>query len=145
MNTVTPVADTTPINVAFTLSAVGARAVSVAFFFNQWSAELPPPERPNDDEPQHKDHLMVRALVSLEQVKPGLWHCETPLAPGWHEYLFLVDGVWVMDPDAPEICADYSGGFNAARMVERAPAPARIRRPAARVRESRRPALRRAG
>ena len=144
MNTVSPVADATPVTVTFSLSAVGARAVSVAFFFNQWSAELPPPERPEEGAPQDKDHLMVRALVGLREMKPGLWRCETPLSPGWHEYLFLVDGAWVMDPDAPEICADYSGGFNAARMVERDAIATKIPRPVPRVREGRRPALRRA-
>jgi hypothetical protein len=106
-----------PISVTFSLSSPGARSVSVAIFFNQWSDQLPLPKKVTGDESQSKDHLMVREFVQLNQVAPGQWSCEISLAPGWHEYLFLVDGTWVMDPDAPETCPDYVGGFNAARMV----------------------------
>jgi hypothetical protein len=109
--------DLPPIRVTFSLSSPGARKVSVAIFFNQWSDQLPLPKRVTGDESQSKDHLMVREFVQLNQAAPGLWSCEISLAPGWHEYLFLVDGTWVMDPDAPETCPDYVGGFNAARMV----------------------------
>jgi hypothetical protein len=75
--------------------------------------------------------MMVRDQVPLEQVEPGLWRCELSLSRGWYEYLFLVDGTWVMDPDAPEVCPDGAGGMNAARMVEPVAAGHKISRPAA--------------
>ncbi len=104
--------------VAFSLASPGARTVSVAFFFNQWSTDLPTPKPVLATESPSKEHVMVRALVRLEQVEPGQWYCAVPLEPGWYEYLFLVDGQWMMDPEAPEVCPDGLGGFNAARMVE---------------------------
>ena len=116
----TPPAETeaTPVTVTFTLSSPGAQVVHVAVFFNNWSAELPSPCPVTPGVWQEKSKMMVRHLVSLGLVQPGLWRCELPLLPGWHEYLFLVDHAWVMDPEAPEVCSDGAGGFNAARMVE---------------------------
>jgi len=117
MNITVPTADPSPISVAFSLVSPGARTVFVAIFFNQWSADLPVPKHGKRNQPPNKDHLMVRQMVGLEQTMPGQWRCEVLLAPGWHEYLFVVDGAWVMDPAAPEVCPDCAGGFNAALMV----------------------------
>jgi len=137
--------DPSHVDVTFALSSPGARAVSLAIFFNQWSVELPVSERPNRDESLSKDHLMVRALMRLQQVTPGQWRCAMPLSPGWYEYLFIVDGAWVMDPEAPEICPDGADGFNAARMVESATAAGQVSRIAAGgARGMRRQAFRRA-
>ena len=118
MTTDSTEAEATPASVTFSLSILGARIVHVAIFFNHWSAKLLFPPRVNPEVDQVKSNRMVRVLAPLTQVHPGLWRCELPLMPGWHEYLFLVDQVWVMDPDAPEVCPDGEGGFNAARMVE---------------------------
>ncbi len=105
-----------PVNVTFSLSSPGAHAVDVAIFFNDWSAELPLPQV-SEDKFKWKGSMAVRAIAPLKQEQPGLWCCELPLLQGWYEYLFLVDGEWVMDPDAPEVCPDGAGGVNAARMV----------------------------
>lgn len=137
--------DSAPIEVAFALAAPGAHSVSVALFFNQWSVELAVPAGAESDESLSKDHLMVRAMVALEQVEPGQWRCTMPLSAGWYEYLFVVDGAWVMDPEAPEVCPDGAGGFNAARMVESATTSGRVSRLAAGAdRGAKRQALRRA-
>lgn len=117
--------EATPINVTFSLSSPGARVVYVALFFNNWSAELPSPLPLSPGVHQKSGGMMVRDLVPLRQVKPGLWRCELPLSPGWHEYLFLVDHAWVMDPDALEVCPDGTGGFNAALMVKPVDRPGR--------------------
>ena len=116
----TPPAETeaTPVTVTFTLSSPSARVVHLAVFFNNWSAKLPCPVTATAGGWQGNSQMMVRHLVPLELVQPGLWCCELPLLPGWHEYLFLVDHAWVMDPEAPEVCSDGAGGFNAARMVD---------------------------
>ncbi|MGH7585580.1 MAG: isoamylase early set domain-containing protein [Gemmatimonadales bacterium] len=38
----------------------------------------------------------------------GVWTVEIPLAPGRHEYAFVVDGVrWLVDPTAPASAADF--------------------------------------
>lgn len=146
MSTSRPAVESEPINAAFSLSSPGARSVSVALFFDRWTTELPAAEPGSDCESPYGDYQMVRQLVRLNQVKPGLWHAETPLPPGWHEYLFLVDGAWVMDPEATNICPNDAGGFSAVRIVAPEPMPNVVRRPMTSVRRgSRALALRRAG
>lgn len=113
-----PAAAVPTVNVTFSLSSPGARAVDVAFFFNAWSTEAPFPPQMSRGELKWKGPMSVRSVMPLKQEKPGLWCCELPLLRGWYEYLFLVDGAWVMDPDATEVCPDGAAGFNAARMVE---------------------------
>lgn len=117
MNTVTLPVDPGPDPVVFTLSSPGARSVWLAFFFNQWASGDHAVSFAHH-EPVHGDHLMVRELVRLTQVKPGQWRCEIKLPAGRHEYLFLVDGAWVMDPEAADVCHDLNGGFNCARLVQ---------------------------
>jgi len=143
MATNTAGTEATPVTVTFTLSSPGAQAVHLAVFFNNWSAELPSPCPVTSGVWQGKNKMMVRHLVSLELVQPGLWRCELPLLPGWHEYLFLVDQVWVLDPDAPEVCPDGAGGFNAARMVEPLTAGHKIAHPPVGLGAGRRATLRR--
>lgn len=126
MTTDTAGTEATPVTVTFTLFSPGARVVYLAVFFNNWSAELPCPRAVIPGTWQGKSQMMVRHLVPLGLVQPGLWGCALPLLPGWHEYLFLVDQTWVLDPDAAEVCPDGAGGFNAARMVEPVPASHRI-------------------
>lgn len=48
----------------------------------------------------------------LEETAPGVWSIMVPLAPGVHDYTFVVDGEeWVIDPYAPRV-ADSFGGSN---------------------------------
>lgn len=48
----------------------------------------------------------------LHQTAPGVWTVTLPLAPGVHDYAFIVDGRrWVTDPYAPSI-QDGFGGTN---------------------------------
>jgi hypothetical protein len=48
----------------------------------------------------------------LHQTVPGVWTVTLPLAPGVHDYAFIVDGRrWVTDPYAPSI-QDGFGGTN---------------------------------
>ena len=48
----------------------------------------------------------------LHQTVPGVWTVMLPLAPGVHDYAFIVDGRrWVTDPYAPSI-QDGFGGTN---------------------------------
>jgi hypothetical protein len=48
----------------------------------------------------------------LQQAAPGVWTITIPLAPGVHDYSFIVDGTrWVADPFAPAV-DDGFGGIN---------------------------------
>ena len=131
MNSHSSSSDSSLINVSFSLSSPSARSVSVAIFFNRWSDGLPSVEAGNDGESVYRNHQMVKELVRLTQVKPGQWQAETPLAMGWHEYLFLVDGTWVMDPAATNVCPNDAGEFSAVRIVSPVEVPNMVRRPSA--------------
>ena len=48
----------------------------------------------------------------LQEISQGVWSVLVPLAPGVHEYSFVVDGErWVADPLAPSV-DDGFGGVN---------------------------------
>ena len=111
----------TPTSISFALSSPGARKVYVAIFFTEWAAFLQPVLGAAASQTIRP---MVREWVCLEQVRPGLWSGNVTLPVGRHEYLFLVDGTWVMDPEATDVCPDGDGGFNAVRSV--APAHAAV-------------------
>ena len=66
--------------VRFQLAAPGAHEVALVGDFNDWS----------------------RNTITLQPAgKPGVWTASVPLAPGRHEYAFIVDGKkWVADPYA---------------------------------------------
>ena len=68
-------------SVQFVLAAPGARGVSLVGDFNDWDP----------------------AAVQLRPTADGaVWSITIPLAPGRHEYAFVVDGTdWVADPAAP--------------------------------------------
>jgi hypothetical protein len=75
--------------VQFRLEAAGASSVSLAGSFTGWQASH-----------------------SLVEVAPGTWTAMIPLAPGVHDYLFVVDGrEWVPDPVASPV-EDGFGGTN---------------------------------
>lgn len=62
---------------SFTLFAPGAREVTLAGDFNNWSAKQTP----------------------LRKEKNDMWKTEISLFPGRHEYKFVVDGSWMTDPN----------------------------------------------
>lgn len=84
--------------VQFVLFAPTAARVSVVGDFNDWDPAATP-------------------LVPSRQ-RAGLWTVEVPLAPGRHEYAFLLDGSrWMADPAAPATAADEFGTPNSTLTV----------------------------
>ncbi len=76
--------------IVFTYTDPLASAVFAAGSFNEWSPDV----------------------TALTQIAPGSWQLELSLPPGRHEYLFVVDGKWVVDPLARETCPNPHGGVN---------------------------------
>jgi 1,4-alpha-glucan branching enzyme len=83
--------------VEFSCHAPDAQAVFLAGTFNDWSADTLPLARQAD----------------------GLWRAAVPLAPGHHEFKFVVDGQWCCEPGCeheyhgcPKCCANESGTMN---------------------------------
>jgi hypothetical protein len=67
--------------VEFRISAPGASTVALVGDFNEWNTSATP----------------LRATE-----RDGVWSVTIPLAPGRHEYAFVVDGQrWLADPAAP--------------------------------------------
>ncbi|MFZ5494309.1 MAG: glycogen-binding domain-containing protein [Verrucomicrobiota bacterium] len=120
------------IRVPFSLHRPGARSVFLAFFLDHAQAAPRPhadydlPRRYDDDEP-----ATASDFLPLRPTKAGRWHVEVPLLPGWYEYAFLVDGEWMQDPAAPEVCPDGIGGHNSVRTITRPAQPLRFPAPAA--------------
>lgn len=79
----------------FTLHCPGEHSVFVAGSFNHWCPDC----------------------TRLESAGDGSWSVELPLAPGRHEYRFVVDGEWVDDPDAAEVTPSPFGGVNAVVVI----------------------------
>jgi Glycogen recognition site of AMP-activated protein kinase len=72
--------------VQFVLAATAARRVTLVGDFNDWNAEATP---------------LVPATASATD-GARLWSVVVPLAPGRHQYAFIVDGTrWVTDPSSP--------------------------------------------
>ena len=76
--------------VSFELVKPGAKRVCVAGSFNDWQPEMAP----------------------LSPVGNGRWAADVPIKPGRHEYLFVVDGQWMPDPNAKESVQNPFGGRN---------------------------------
>jgi 1,4-alpha-glucan branching enzyme len=72
-----------------------AKQVCVAGSFNEWKPERTP-------------------LVPLGN---GHWAGDLAVKPGRHEYLFVVDGQWVPDPNAKESVQNPFGGRNSVVVV----------------------------
>lgn len=72
-----------------------AKSVAVAGSFNEWKPERTP-------------------LVPLGN---GQWKGDLDVKPGRHEYLFVVDGQWLPDPNAKESVANPFGGKNSVLIV----------------------------
>ncbi len=74
----------------------GAKSVCVAGSFNQWTPETTPLVPKGNDR----------------------WVGDLTVKPGRHEYLFVVDGQWVPDPNAKESVANPFGGMNSVLIVK---------------------------
>jgi len=79
-----------PGTVSFELVKPGAKQVCVAGSFNGWKPETTP-------------------LVPKDN---GRWVGDLTIKPGRYEYLFVVDGQWVPDPNAKETVKNPFGGLN---------------------------------
>ena len=90
-DTVEPVQAT----IGFSLCNPEATAVFLAGSFNEWNPTATP----------------------LAKIRPATWEVELALPPGRHEYLFVVDGRWLMDPGAWDCCLNPHGGLNAVVQV----------------------------
>jgi hypothetical protein len=73
----------------------GAKQVAVAGDFNDWKPERSP----------------------LVQTGNGRWVGDLSVKPGRHEYLFVVDGQWLPDPNAKENVQNPFGGKNSVLIV----------------------------
>jgi len=76
--------------VSFELVKPDAKNVYVAGDFNDWKPERTP----------------------LSPAANGRWVGDLPVKPGRHEYLFVVDGQWMPDPNAKESVQNPFGGRN---------------------------------
>jgi 1,4-alpha-glucan branching enzyme len=87
----------TPAGVRFTFVSATARTVALAASFNGWSSV---------------SHPLVR------NGSAGLWTIVTPLPPGEHAYMFVVDGrEWVSPPGADDYVDDGFGARNGVLVV----------------------------
>lgn len=90
---------TTTTCISLHLSAPQATNVCVAGSFNDW-------------------HPSVTPMIGLEG---GRWAKELVLPPGRHEYMFVIDGQWVPDPNALETAPNPFGGFNSVLIIPEPP------------------------
>jgi 1,4-alpha-glucan branching enzyme len=81
--------------VSFTFLEPDAERVALCGDFNRWAAEATPMKRRDD----------------------GSWEVTVALAPGRHEYKFLVDGQWIPDPLARENVWNDRGSLNSVVVV----------------------------
>jgi 1,4-alpha-glucan branching enzyme len=72
-----------------------AKTVCVAGSFNEWKPEKAP----------------------LAPLGNGRWAGDLAVKPGRHEYLFVVDGQWLPDPNAKETVQNPFGGKNSVLVV----------------------------
>jgi 1,4-alpha-glucan branching enzyme len=72
-----------------------AKQVCVAGSFNEWQPDKTP----------------------LKQKGNGRWVGDLTVTPGRHEYLFVVDGQWLPDPNAKESVQNPFGGKNSVLIV----------------------------
>jgi len=84
-----------PNQVSLELVKPGAKHVCVAGSFNGWTPEKTP----------------------LAPAGNGRWVGDLAVKPGRHEYLFVVDGQWVPDPNAKETVQNPFGGKNSVLLV----------------------------
>ena len=90
----TPTARQT-VKVTFVLHEPGAKQVALSGEFNGWSPDATPMKRRDD----------------------GNWETAVDLAPGRHEYKFVVDGIWKHDPLARVNVWNQNGTLNSVAQV----------------------------
>jgi len=84
-----------PSGVLLEIVSPAAKKVLVAGSFNEWNPEQTP----------------------LVPASNGRWTGNLTLGPGRHEYLFVVDGQWLPDPNARESVENPFGGRNSVLKV----------------------------
>ena len=84
-----------PARVVLEIVSPTAKQVLVAGSFNEWNPERTP----------------------LAAASNGRWTGDLKLSPGRHEYLFVVDGQWLPDPNAKESVQNPFGGRNSVLTV----------------------------
>jgi len=82
--------------VKFQLDAEPGSQVGIAGSFNDWD----PQRNPMMDNP-----------------KSGCFQATLWLPPGRHEYKFVVNGDWIVDPNSPELLPNGMGSMNSVVMV----------------------------
>ena len=84
-------------SVKFQVKADSGKAVFVAGSFNNW----------NPKESKLK-----------EKAKTGVYSATFKLGKGRHEYKFIVDGIWCVDPECPEWVPNNHGSLNSVVTVD---------------------------
>jgi 1,4-alpha-glucan branching enzyme len=74
----------------------GAQRVFLAGEFNEWS-------------PTRK---------RMSKYRDGSFRAKVALKPGAYQYKFVADGIWMIDPEAPEQVPDPFGGINSMVRVQ---------------------------
>jgi len=77
------------------LSKPGAQSVAIAGSFNSWQPE------------------------QAKTTGNGGWVKELTIAPGRYEYMFVVDGQWMADPNAKEFAPNPFGGQNSVLVISK--------------------------
>ena len=75
------------------LSKPGAQSVAIAGSFNSWQPE------------------------QAKTAGNGGWVKELTIGPGRYEYMFVVDGQWMADPNAKEFAPNPFGGQNSVLVI----------------------------
>lgn len=65
--------------------------------FNQWS------------DPYNPEN--TQTPLSLQREADGIWRTRAPIEGGQYSYMFIADGVWVLDAANPHTQSDGSGGW----------------------------------
>ncbi|MDI6756901.1 MAG: glycogen-binding domain-containing protein [Endomicrobiia bacterium] len=81
-----------------------AKSVFVAGSFNEWNS----------------------SRDALSKDKKGVWRATLPLKTGTHQYKFVVDGNWMIDPSNPQTSDDGYGGKNSLLEVVAAAQPHKL-------------------
>ncbi|MGO8679207.1 MAG: glycogen-binding domain-containing protein [Limisphaerales bacterium] len=81
--------------VEFILNMPQARSAAVAGTFNNWNAKQTP----------------------MRKESGNVWKTTVSLAPGRHQYRFVVDGQWISDPNAKESVRNDFGSTNSVLVV----------------------------
>jgi len=86
------------VRIQFKVFAPEAKEVLLAGSFNDWSGSSDP----------------------MKRDKTGAWKKVKMLPQGTHEYKYIVDGVWTLDPESPHTVPNQYGTRNSTIQVRRA-------------------------